>query len=200
MHKLESWTNTYTNKHINSAHLLCDQLENNLNFIDRIIYLEEPIDIYTPSFIKERVNIINILSGDNKKPITLEITSFGGDAYGALATIDTISNIKTPINTLGRGAIMSAAAFILAAAPGKRMLTENAVVMIHEVSTWFGGTSKDIMTQAEHIKKLQKQLFKLLETYSNKDSKFWEENTKSNFYLSVKECLEHGLIDEIKTN
>ena len=173
------------------------QTENSINIHSRTIFFEDAIEIFTPSTIKEKVHLITSLSNNDKSPITLELSSFGGDVYGALGTIDTIQNISTPINVLGRGAIMSAAVLILSCTTGERAITKNCVVMIHELSTLLAGTSKDIVTEAKHIEKLQMKLFQILAENSKKPVEFWRKETKTNLYLSVEECLEYGLIDKI---
>jgi ATP-dependent Clp protease, protease subunit len=76
---------------------------------------------------------INIPQEEN--PITVIINSSGGDVYTSFAIIDAIRGCKSPINTVGTGHIMSAASLILASGTGKRILTPNTSVMIHEMST-----------------------------------------------------------------
>tara|TARA_Y100000592_G_scaffold24798_2_gene38867 strand:+ start:12937 stop:13554 length:618 start_codon:yes stop_codon:yes gene_type:complete len=176
------------------------QIDYGIDVTNRIIYLEDEIDIYTAGFVQSRINAIISLSTHKTKddPITLEITSYGGDVYGMLAAVDVIKHAPVKINTLGRGPIMSAATFILAAGTGERSITKNSIVMVHELSTLLGGTSKDILTEAAHIEKLQVKLYKLLANSCSKDANYWEENSKVNLYLDAQEAIEHGIIDNIK--
>ena len=175
------------------------QIDYGLEVNTRTIYLEDEIDVYSAGFIKSRINAICSLSTykHQNKPITLDITYYGGDVYGMLATVDVIQNAPVKINTLGRGPIMSAAAFILAAGTGNRQVTKNSIVMVHELSTLLAGTSKDILTEAAHIEKLQGKLYKLLADCCNKDITYWEKNSKVNLYLDAEEALAHGLVDTI---
>lgn len=182
------------------ASLLFKQIDYNVNLINRTIVLEDEIDTYTPYFISQRVDAIVQATGDAQTPITINITSYGGDIYGMLGAIDTIKSLPMQINTVGRGAVMSAAAWILAAGTGTRSMTENAVVMIHEISKLMDGTSKDILTEAAHLKELQDRVFRIFGDLTNRDSAYWKRNSKVNLYLTAEKCLEHGIIDNIIKN
>lgn len=173
------------------------QIEYGLNLNKRIVYIEDTIDIYTAGFLEQRLNLIVDETGDKKTPITLKISSYGGDVYGMFSTVDIIKNYPVKINTYGTGPVMSAAAFILSAGTNERVLTQNSVLMIHMMSTWFGGTTSDVLSEAKHAKDLQDKLYNFLEKHSNKDIRFWERNSRVNMYLPADKCLEFGLIDKI---
>ena len=177
--------------------LVLRQVDYGIDLNRRVIYYSDEIDTWTPAWINQRIDAICDMTNNYKAPIDLDITSPGGDVYGMLGTIDIIQNAPVDINTLGRGMIMSAATFILAAGTGTRSMTENSVLMIHQISTWVAGTSKDVLTEADHLKFLQKHSYNLYEKFSNKKASFWENKCKVNCYLTPKECLKLGLIDEI---
>lgn len=177
--------------------ILTKQLDYGFSLLDRVVYLEEEIDIMLPSYIKERIAVIEELSDKKGEPVTLEITSFGGDVYATFAVVDVLRQAKVPINTLGRGGVMSGAALILAAGTGKRRITPNTIVMVHEISSWFGGSSKDIFSEADNLKFLQDRMYQLLADFTSKDSDFWRDKTKSTCYLNAENCIEYGLVDEI---
>jgi ATP-dependent Clp protease protease subunit len=164
---------------------------------NRLIYLETEIDITTPSFLKQRVNIISHLTKDSTSPITVELTSYGGDAFGAFATIDVIRQFPMPINMAARGAVMSAGALLLVATTGNRSITENTYVMLHSASGALIGNTDEILIEAENLKNITNKTFELLERYSKKPIKFWEQKCKKNFYLTPEECLEFGIVDEV---
>ena len=173
------------------------QLDYGIDINRRVIYYSDEIDTWTPAWINQRIDVLCDLTNNHKSPIDLDITSPGGDVYGMFGTIDIIQNAPVDINTLGRGMIMSAATFILAAGTGRRSMTSNSTLMIHQISTWVAGTSKDVLAEAEHLKFLQKKSYKAYEQFSNKKASFWESKCKTNCYLTPEECLKLGLIDEI---
>ena len=177
--------------------LVLRQMDYGIDINRRVIYYSDDIDTWTPAWINQRIDALCDLTNNHKSPIDLDITSPGGDVYGMLGTIDIIQNAPVDINTLGRGMIMSAATFILACGTGTRTMTKNSVLMIHQISTWVAGTSKDVLAEADHLKFLQEESYRLYEKFSNKKASFWEDKCKRNCYFTAKECLELGLIDEI---
>lgn len=173
------------------------ELELGINAEKRIVYIEHEIDSLTPSFLDQRINYIVDLSQDEKTPITLKITSHGGDVYGMFGVIDIIKGANMPINTLGVGSVFSAAAFILSSGTGIRAVTKNTIVMLHMMSTWFGGSTSDVLAEANHLKELQNKLYQFLADHTSKNFSFWEKNSRVNLYLTAEKCLEYKIIDKI---
>ena len=131
--------------------------------------------------------------------INLSIASYGGDVYAMLGLVDYIRGLDVQVNTHCVGACMSAAAVILACGTGKRTMTENSTVMVHEGSAFEGGKTSDVLKGADHLKKLQKNINRILGEVTKKDSSFWEGVSKNDCYFTAEECLEYGIIDEIIT-
>lgn len=174
-----------------------EELNQDVDIDNRVIYLESEIDITVPSFIQQRVNLISYFSKNKVDPITIELTSYGGDAFGAFAVIDTIRSLKMPIHILARGAVMSSGALVLVAATGLRTITENTYVMLHSASSALAGNTDDILIEAANLKNVTEKTFILLEKYSNKNQAYWQQKCKKNFYLTPEQCLEHGLVDKV---
>ena len=172
------------------------QLEQEVNIISRKIFLSN-IDIYTPAFIQQRAEAILEISNNHTDPITLIISSYGGEVYGMFGAIDVINNLPIKVNTFGTGTVQSAATTILACGTGIRTLTKNTFVMIHQISTWFDGQMDSIENETRHTKELQVMLYGLLGEKSGKSAEFWKKQSKTNLYLPAAKCLEYGLVDEI---
>ena len=94
-------------------------------------------------------------------------------------------------------ACMSAAAVILSCGTGERTMTQNSTVMVHEGSAFEAGKTTDVLKGADHLKKLQSNINRILGEVTGKDQKFWEEVSKSDTYLTAEECLEYGIVDKI---
>lgn len=178
---------------------ILEEMAHGMNSATRTIYVGDEIDLYTPTFIEDRINKICQMSNNNQDPINLVISSYGGDVYGMYGAIDVIQGSKLKINTLGRGAVMSAGVGILVAGTGIRRITKRTHVMIHQISTWgTGGNVENITADATQGLTIQKELFEYLESKSNKNAKYWKKVTaKANFYLTAADALSHGLVDEI---
>ena len=92
---------------------------------------------------------------------------------------------------------MSAAAVILACGTGIRTMTENSTVMVHEGSAFEAGKTSDVLKGADHLKKLQSNINRIMGDVTKKPTDFWEGVSKSDTYLTAQECLEYGIVDEI---
>ena len=79
----------------------------------------------------------------------------------------------------------------------KRTMTENSTVMVHEGSAFEMGKTSDVLKGADHLKKLQTNINRILGDVTNKSQEFWEDVSKQDTYLTSEECLEYGIVDEI---
>lgn len=187
------------------THLLTklQQLDYSVNIDRRIIYIDGEIDTFTPPFFLDRVNLIREMNENklNKKnfDINLYITSPGGAVSSLLALIDLIQSLPIKVNTYGFGHVESAAVWLLASGTGKRYISPNTEVMIHQISTWLEGTSSDVENEAKQLINIQKNLYKLLEEFTNKPNVFWEKilKTRKNVYFTPEQCIEYGLADSL---
>ncbi|MBC8437081.1 ATP-dependent Clp protease proteolytic subunit [bacterium] len=170
----------------------------NISTKDRTIYLRDEIDIFTPTFLKKRINLIAGLTDDDKTPITIEVSSYGGDVYGAMGSVDIIRSAPMKINVTGIGVIMSAASFILVSGTGTRAITENSHIMIHDINGWIKGNSKDIISESAQMKKLQDKCHIIYAKYTKHPVSYWKEKTKSNLYLNARQAFKAGMIDKVQ--
>lgn len=130
--------------------------------------------------------------------VEIILTSHGGDATAALAMFDTIALSKLKFTVIGTGLIASAAVILLAAGD-KSYLTPSAWVMVHEEQL-DEESSKDVSTMehtAKTYRRFESQWNAILAQNSSTSAEKWAELNKRDTYLSAKECLELGLIDEI---
>ena len=176
--------------------VLFKQLEWGINLDNNTMYLTYEIDTDQLYAVMTRFdNFVQYSKG--KKDINLILSSYGGDVYSMLGTIDYFKTLPVKVNTHCFGACMSAAAVILACGTGKRTMTQNSTVMVHEGSAFEAGKTSDVLKGADHLKKLQSNINRILGEVTKKDQKFWEEVSKQDTYLTSEECLEYGIVDEI---
>jgi ATP-dependent Clp protease protease subunit len=76
-------------------------------------------------------------------------------------------------------------------------MTENSTVMVHEGSAFEVGKTSDVIKGADHMKKLQTNINRILGNVTKKTQEFWEDVSKQDTYLTAEECLEYGIVDEI---
>jgi ATP-dependent Clp protease protease subunit len=170
--------------------------EYGLNMYDKSFYFFGHVEDISVSYFVSKIESLNQLSPEIEKPITIHLTSYGGDAYSMFGIIDYIMNNETPINTVCYGQVMSAGAYILIAG-SHRKISKRSIIMLHDLQATQIGSYKDITDEFNHIKLLQKMLYEFLEEKSNKDSTWWENRLQRNVYLTPQEALELNLIDEI---
>lgn len=138
---------------------------------------------------------------DKDIPLTLMINSPGGNAYDGFALIDTMDTSRLQIRTVGIGMIASMGAMIFTAgSPGKRMMTHNSFMMLHQHSGYNEGKYHEFVAYREHEDDLHKRFVQHL----LKRSKLKEKQIrdiflgKSDKWIEPKEALRLGLCDVVK--
>lgn len=130
--------------------------------------------------------------------ITVYINSEGGCVYSMFAMHDVMRKITNPIHTIGIGRVMSAAVLLLAAGD-RRSITPNTYVMLHEPS-YLGPESKVGQWEREigHLKVLKTKMYELLSKYTgNEKKKIAMDLDDQDKYISAKEAVKYGIVDEI---
>ena len=175
--------------------ILFKNLEWGINTKSNTMYL--PYEIEQDSLYAVMTRFDNFIQHNEGQDINLVLSSYGGDVYSMLGIIDYFKTLPVKVNTHCFGACMSAAAVILACGTGKRTMTANSTVMVHEGSAFEAGKTSDVLKGADHLKKLLENINRILGEVTNKSQEFWEGVSKQDTYLTAQECLDYGIIDEI---
>lgn len=163
---------------------------------ERIIFLGTAIDDNLSSLIIAQLLFLE--AEDPEKDINLYINTPGGSVTAGLSVFDTMNYVKPDISTICIGQAASMGAFLLAAGKkGKRFALPNSRIMLHQPLGGVEGQASDIKIHAEEILKLKKKLNKILSETTNTNIKTIERDTDRNFFLSAKESIKYGIIDEI---
>lgn len=128
----------------------------------------------------------------------------GGDVDHALNMHDMLKTNPASIETVITGMTASAATFLAqAASPGKRKMSENALMLIHNVSTGVYGNKNNVEETLETLTAIDNRIAKLYAANSAHDVDFFldlmDENNGRGKWLDADQALEFGLIDEIFT-
>jgi ATP-dependent Clp protease protease subunit len=166
---------------------------------DRIVMLGFPINDEISNLVSAQLLFLE--SEDPEKDIYLYINSPGGSVTAGLAIYDTMQYIKPDVSTLCLGQASSMAAWLLAAgARGKRFALPHSRVMIHQPLGGVEGQASDIDIQAREILRLREQLNNILAKHTGQSLKKVERDTDRDLFLTGKQSVEYGLVDEVIVN
>lgn len=128
--------------------------------------------------------------------IELHIHSSGGELYAGVSAYDRLKNNKIPIHTIIEGEACSAATLI-ALAGKKRYITENSMILIHQIRTWFSGKHNDLEDEMKTANKLMDNLIGIYTMHTNMKETKLQQIIRREEYLTAQECLKMGFVDEI---
>lgn len=160
----------------------------------RKIYITGPIDEASYLAFSKRLTVLE--EQDEIEPIEIELYSFGGEAYSALAFAARMRNSRCHLVVRAHGLVASAAVIILAAGKHREM-TKEAWVMVHEDAGEHEGSVTMLEGLAVHARRLELQWNQLLEELTGTTAKKWMDLHAATTYLNAKQCLRLGLIDRI---
>jgi ATP-dependent Clp protease protease subunit len=147
------------------------------------------------------------LSAIQSNELTVNISTYGGDAFEALAIGGVLDSLQKNVTTIGYGVVASAGTVILLAGK-KRKMAANSFFMIHNPTAMAGGEASEMRKTADLLDKIQSQLVDIYVTAIEKSGKLidgdreatakkvtkWVENET---WFTADEALQYGFIDEI---
>lgn len=163
---------------------------------ERVIFMGEEVNSATANIVIAQ--LLHLAYEDSKKDIKLYINSPGGSVYDGLAIIDTMNYIEPDVQTIGIGLQASMGAMLLSSgAKGKRFALPNARIMIHQPSS---GTEGKITDQEIALREgvyLKKVLAEMMAKNTGKTLAQVEKDMDRDNWMSAKEAMEYGIIDEV---
>lgn len=164
----------------------------------RIIMLGEDVRDDNANDICAKMLILS--AEDPEKDIYLYINSPGGSVTAGTAIYDTMNFIPNDVVTVAIGMAASMGQFLLSAGTkGKRYITPNARVLLHQPSGGFGGTSSDIQTQAKLIIDMKHTLARITAENTGKTVEQVNADGDRDRWFTAEEALEYGFVDHIQT-
>ncbi|GAA4156409.1 ATP-dependent Clp protease proteolytic subunit [Gryllotalpicola daejeonensis] len=164
---------------------------------DRIVWLGEEVRDDNANEIAAK--LLLLAAEDPKKDIYLYINSPGGSITAGMAIYDTMQFVPNDIVTVGIGMAASMGQLLLTAGTkGKRYITPNARVLLHQPHGGFGGTASDIQTQAQLISDMKKRLFQITAEATGKTFEQVTADGDRDHWFNAQEALEYGFVDHIR--
>tara|TARA_Y100000814_G_scaffold261178_1_gene212266 strand:- start:862 stop:1452 length:591 start_codon:yes stop_codon:yes gene_type:complete len=164
---------------------------------DRIIWLGSEVRDDNSNEISAK--LLLLAAEDPEKDIYLYINSPGGSITAGMAIYDTMQFVPNDIVTVGIGMAASMGQLLLTAGTkGKRYITPNARVLLHQPHGGFGGTSSDIQTQAALILDMKKRLAEITAEATGKTVEQVNADGDRDRWFNAQEALEYGFVDHIR--
>ena len=192
---------TYNTKHFNTKHLNKNDEEEEEEIMEETNIITKGNEIYYYGDINKneilklithikdlntQLQIQSILY--NFQPcIHLHLYSNGGDAFMGLSGYDFIKANPIPIYTYIDGMIASAATFIYLAGH-RRFMSENATVLIHQISTTFWGKFEDLKDEYKNTDELMKIVKRIYNSHTTMKKKQLDEILKRELLLTYNDC------------
>jgi ATP-dependent Clp protease protease subunit len=138
---------------------------------------------------------------DPDKDIYMYINSPGGSVTAGMSIYDIMNLIPNDVSTIATGMAASMGQFLLTSgAKGKRYITPNSRVLLHQPMGGFGGTSTEIKIQAELINDMKHRLAAITAENTGKTlAEVIEDGDRDNWF-TAEGALEYGFVDHIVKN
>jgi ATP-dependent Clp protease protease subunit len=136
-------------------------------------------------------------------PIEVIFSSPGGSIFDGMELYDFIRELVDRGHEVTTGGVGMAASMagILVQAGSKRYLSQECWLLIHKASLFASGSSDNIEDTVKFIRRVEKRIVNIFVTQSG--GKMTSQRIRKNWnrqdwWLNADECLEFGLIDEIR--
>jgi ATP-dependent Clp protease protease subunit len=170
----------------------------NLFFKSRTVILTGTVDDKLASRVTTQ---LLALAQDNDDPINLFISSPGGHVESGDMVHDMIQFIRPRVRCIGSGWVASAGALIFVGAKREnRYCLPNTRFLLHEPRGGIGGTTSDMMIQAEQIRIMRERFHKIFAEATGQTVKKIAEDTHRDFWLTAREAIDYGLNGKIITS
>lgn len=164
---------------------------------NRIIFLHGIIDGSNAAEVIQQMLYLEAL--DPREDIHLYINSAGGSVSDGLAIYDTMRYIRCDVSTICVGMAASMGAFLLAGGvKGKRYALPHSEILIHQPIGGIQGQATDVLIAARRLTQLKRTLGALMADFTKKDMAQVLRDTERDFWMTPKEAMAYGIVDEIK--
>ena len=140
-------------------------------------------------------------TGQNVIPIVID--SYGGQVYSLMSMIASIKASTLPVATIVEGKAMSCGVLLASCGTkGYRYVTEDATLMIHDVSSGQYGKNSELQASADETKRLNNKIYEILDKNCGKESGYFNKEVfnrgRADWFVTPDEAIEIGLADHVK--
>lgn len=165
---------------------------------NRIIYMSGD---FNEDKAKDIINrMFTLESKDATKDILMYIDSYGGYVHSFLAIHDVMKLIRCNVATCAIGKTMSCGQMLLiSGTKGKRFITPNARVLMHEIFNCACGKLSDLEVEINETKAIKKIVEAQILEYTKIKKQDLKEIMLKDSYFSAQDALKLGIVDYIVT-
>ena len=162
---------------------------------DRLLWVAGTVNDKMSTIVQAQLMFLSNTGSDD---ITMHIDSPGGSVKSGLSMVDVMEYISCDIITVNTGLAASMGSVLLGAGTkGKRSALRHSTTMLHQSSGGVSGNIIDAEINWKEWNKVNEELFVLLGGYCGKSAKQVKEDASRDFWLSAKEAVKYGIIDEV---
>jgi ATP-dependent Clp protease protease subunit len=151
--------------------------------------------------VGQLIKNLHVLESKETAPISLLLNTPGGYWPDGIAVYDLIQKLKSEVNILGMGKLWSMGSIIFQAGT-KRVLMQNATIMIHDGSDGYEGDAKSFENWAKDSKRIREVMYKIYyDKIKVKKPKITIKDIESmcahDTIFTAKEAVKIGLADKL---
>jgi ATP-dependent Clp protease, protease subunit len=162
----------------------------------RIVLIGTEIDGAVANRVTSQLLLLS--AEDSGADISLYINSPGGSVGAGLAVYDTMKVLPNAVSTVAVGFAGSVGQFLLAAGTkGKRYALPHARIMMHQPAGEAGGTTSDVVIQAENIRHLKDLVTRLQSEHTGQPVETVAADSERDRWFTAEQALAYGMIDKI---
>jgi ATP-dependent Clp protease protease subunit len=163
-------------------------------FDQRIVMIRGPLTGEAASGIAAA---LLTLDAAGPSPVQLHIASEGGELTAALAVLDVLDSMVSPVHALVTAQAGGAVVAVLAAAEKRSAYRHARFRLTEPRATGVTGTADEVARAAgQHLRELEEVTLRLVEVTGQSRSRI-EDDMHSGRSLTAQEAVEYGLIQEI---
>jgi ATP-dependent Clp protease, protease subunit len=167
---------------------------------ERIIMINSPIEEGMAGLVVAQ--LLFLASESTEREINMYISSPGGSVAAGLGIYDTMRHLPCPIATTCVGYAASFGTVLLMAGDrGRRRALPHARIHIHQpwVQSGIGGQVTDIDIHARELLHTRDTLNEIIQYHTGQPLERIKRDTERDYFMSVQEAIEYGIVDEILT-
>lgn len=163
----------------------------------KIIFMfEDFTDTSCQRIVKEIIEKVN--SGNDEQKVRIFLNSRGGLVVGLISIIDTINMIQNEVEITCIGQAASCGAILLSnGTKGKRFISKNSRVLLHQLSSGSYGHVKDIEIDSKELNRLNETIIKILSKNTGQSINKLKNDMNRDLWLNAEEAVRYGLADKI---